>query len=166
MKATKIAFLAAMACCPLPAFAAPSAALEPLAFLAGHCWKGDMPDGKSTDEHCFSWIYDGRFLRDRHVVRVGDKPVYEGETIYYFNAASSQVEYLYITNGGGYSHGRMSPEADALDFPATTLVTAGSKPVGFRGRWTRAGSDAFDVLREYETEKGWMPVRMQMKKLP
>jgi hypothetical protein len=44
--------------------AAPIEALQPLAFLAGHCWKGDFPDGKQSDEHCFVWLYDGKALRD------------------------------------------------------------------------------------------------------
>jgi len=123
-----------------------------------------MPDGKGTDEHCFSWIYDGKFLRDRHSVRVGDKVAYEGETIYYWNAAAKQVEYLYITAHGGFSQGRMITEGDALVFPAAKLVTQG-QTFGFRGRWKRLGDDAYEVLREYETDKGWIPVRIEMKRV-
>jgi len=160
-KLPALAFTALLA--PLSVAAAPDPAFEPLAFLAGHCWKGTMPDGKATDEHCFAWIFDGKFLRDRHVVRAGDKAVYEGETIYYWNAAAKQVEYLYITAQGGFSQGRVSPEADAIAFPATTLVTEG-KAFAFRGRWKRLGDDAYEVLREYETEKGWMPVTIRMNK--
>lgn len=37
-----------------------SSVYGPLAFLVGHCWKGTFPGGKQTDEHCFSWIYDGK----------------------------------------------------------------------------------------------------------
>ena len=158
------ALVCAIACAGLGAQAAPSPAFEPLAFLAGHCWKGDMPDGKSTDEHCFAWIYDGKFLRDRHVVKAGEKTLHEGETIYYLNAASGEVEYLYINDTGGYSIGRVTPEAGALAFPAAVLLGPG-KPIGFRGRWSRAGDDAYDVLREYETDKGWFPVRMRMRRV-
>ena len=50
---------------------APPAPYQPLAFLVGHCWKGTFPDGKATDEHCFSWIYGGKFVRDEHVVHRG-----------------------------------------------------------------------------------------------
>jgi hypothetical protein len=32
-------------------------------------WRGAFPDGKATDERCFSWIYGGKFVRDEHVVR-------------------------------------------------------------------------------------------------
>ena len=45
---------------------------QPLAFLVGHCWKGELPGGKQSDEHCFSWIYDKKFVRDVHVARGGD----------------------------------------------------------------------------------------------
>jgi len=51
---------------------APPAPYQPLAFLVGHCWKGTFPDGKATDEHCFSWIYGGKFVRDEHVVHRGE----------------------------------------------------------------------------------------------
>ena len=56
-------------------------AYQPLAFLAGHCWKGSFPGGHRTDEHCFSWIYDGKFLRDRHTVRSEGQPDALGESI-------------------------------------------------------------------------------------
>jgi hypothetical protein len=164
MRAAILRCLGAFALAPLGAFCAPDPAFEPLAFLAGHCWRGDMPDGKATDEHCFSWIYEGRFLRDRHVVKAGDKAVYEGETIYYWNAAAKEIQYLYITASGGHSHGRVKPGADAIDFPAATLAIDG-KSLGFRSRWKRAGEDAYEVLREYETEKGWMPVRVRMRRV-
>lgn len=163
MRTKLSALVCAALLAPCVAAAAPEPALEPLAFLAGHCWKGAMPDGKATDEHCFSWIYGGRFLRDRHVVASGGKAVYEGETTYYWNASAKQIEYLYITAHGGFSQGRVAVEADSLVFPAATLVTEG-KTYGFRGRWKRLGDDAYEVLREYETDKGWMPVRMQMNR--
>jgi hypothetical protein len=49
--------LAALALTPLAGAAAaapaPAELLKPMAFLAGHCWKGTFADGKTTDEHCF-----------------------------------------------------------------------------------------------------------------
>lgn len=146
-----------------PALAAPEPALEPLAFLAGHCWKGTMPGAGDTDEHCFSWMYDGRYLRDRHVVRRGDKTMYEGESIYYWNSLERRVEYFYVTAAGGQATGRMEVEGDALVFPVARLATGG-KSLAFRSRWKRVGTDAYEVLREYETEKGWMPVTVLMKR--
>lgn len=49
-------------------------------------------------------------------------------------------------------------------FPAAVMISGG-RSFGFRGRWTRVGDDAYEVLREYETDKGWMPVKMAMKKV-
>ena len=86
-------------------FSQPDAAYQPLAFLAGHCWKGAFPDGKQTDEHCFTWIYGGRFLRDRHTVRAEGKPDALGESIYFWNTSARQLEYLYIESDGGFSRG-------------------------------------------------------------
>jgi hypothetical protein len=149
---------------PAPAMAAVDPALEPLAFLAGHCWKGTIPGTPDTDEHCFSWIYDGKYLRDRHVVRRGDKAVYEGESTYYWNSAAKQVEYFYVTAAGGHAHGRMVLEGALLTFPASTLISGGQS-YGFRAQWKRAGDDGYEVLREYQAEQKWVPVTVQMKKV-
>ncbi len=149
---------------PCLASAATDPALEPLAFLAGHCWKGTLPATSDTDEHCFSWIFEGRYLRDRHVVTSAGKAAYEGESIYYWNGATKQVEYFYITAQGGHAIGQMVPEADALSFPTAKLVTP-TQSFEFRGRWKRVGADGYEVLREYKTDKGWMPVAVQMKKV-
>lgn len=158
-------FLIAALMGPVPAGAAVDGPLAPLAFLAGHCWKGVMPDGKATDEHCFAWIFDGKFLRDRHVVRdPAGKAPYEGETIYYWNSADKQLEYFYITANGGTARGRASPDAEGIDFPAATL-TAGGRSFTFRGRWKRLGETSYEVLREYQTDKGWAPVRMEMRRV-
>jgi hypothetical protein len=147
------------------ALAAPAdPALEPLAFLAGHCWKGTLPGSADVDEHCFTWMFEGRYLRDRNVVRRGEKVVYEGEATYYWNGAERRVEYFYVAASGGFAVGHMVQEADALSFPAAKLITQ-TRTFGFRGRWKRTGEDGYEVLREYETDKGWVPVTVQMKKV-
>lgn len=135
MKKPSLAEVLAPALAPFPASAAPDPALEPLAFLAGHCWIGTIPGTADTDEHCFTWVYEDRYLRDRHVVRRGEKAVYEGESIYYWNSVAKQVEYFYITAAGGHPQGKM--------------VTAGD------GR--RAGDDAYEVLREPAALKERLP---------
>ena len=43
----------------------PVEAFAPMSFLAGSCWKGAFKDRPSvTDEHCFEWVYGGKFLQD------------------------------------------------------------------------------------------------------
>ena len=72
LEMSALAVALALALAPFSVSAAPDPALQPLAFLAGHCWIGTIPGTADTDEHCFAWVYDGRCLRDRHVVRRGE----------------------------------------------------------------------------------------------
>jgi hypothetical protein len=62
-------------------FAQAETPLAPLAFLAGSCWTGEFAEGGSFDRHCFEGAYDGKFLRDVHVV-TGKRGPYGGESLY------------------------------------------------------------------------------------
>lgn len=134
---------------------APADPLKPLAFLAGHCWKGTFPGQAQTDEHCFEWLYDGRFLRDRHIVRGDGHADYLGETTYYWDATQGQIQYLYIENQGGFSKGGVSPAADGLMFPPTSYVGDDGKPQVYRSHWKRSGDDAYEAINEFRTRDGW-----------
>ena len=121
--------------------------LQPLAFLAGSCWKGTFAGRPVTDEHCFSWMYNGRFLRDRHVV-VGDSVPYEGETTYAWDAAQKRIVYWYIARPGFFSQGNVDGSEGALSFH-DNLVT--STPRQLRTTWRRTGADAYTVQVEEVT---------------
>jgi hypothetical protein len=156
--------LAAMACGS--AAADPAAPLQAMAFLAGHCWKGSFPGQAQTDEHCFEWLYDGRFLRDRHVVHGEGHPDYQGETTYWWDPAQRQIRYLYIENQGGFSQGAVSAAADGLLFPPTTYVEGGREQV-YRSRWKRSGDDAYEALNESRTADGWVLAwKVMMRRQP
>src|SRR5579862_8164868 len=155
MHAFATAGAAALLALALPA-ATPDAGLAPLAFLAGHCWRGTFHDGKTTDEHCFSWIYHGKFMRDRHVVRTPGAPDGFGESIYLWDAATQQLQYLYIESGGGFSRGSVTAEGTTLVFPQSTY-SEGGKTQTIRSRWTRAGGDGYDVSPEFQGKDGWVP---------
>jgi hypothetical protein len=148
------------------AAAAPRAEYQPLAFLAGHCWKGEFPGGaKTTDEHCFTWIYDGKFLRDQHTVRAAGKPDALGESIYFWDPNDNRLEYLYIESDGGSSRGPVTAGQGSLVFPDTTFIQDGKTQV-YRSRWQRSGANAYDVLTEFKASDGWVPgfkVHMEMK---
>jgi hypothetical protein len=137
------------------ALAHPDAAYQPLAFLADHCWKGTFPGGR-TDEHCFTWIYDGKFLRDQHTVRAEGKPDALGESIYFWDSAAKRLEYLYIESDGGFSRGPVSIDNEGLVFPDTSLVENG-KAIVYRSRWQRSGQTAYDVVTEFKSKDGWAP---------
>ena len=144
--------------------AAPVAPLQPMAFLAGHCWKGTFADGKTTDEHCFQWQYQDHVLRDVHTVRAAGRPDYVGETLYYFDSASAKVAFLYVENGGGYSRGNMVASQDGLEFPETDYVDAG-KVLRYRVHWTPTAADSYQAHSEMLLNGQWTTqFRLQMKK--
>lgn len=128
--------------------------LKPFAFWAGHCWKGEFPNGKQTDEHCFQWMYDGQALRDVHTVRAPGRPDYVGETIYYYDSGARQVQYLYVEAGGGISRGTVTPSASGLAFPAAQYVAAG-QPLTYRAQWTPAG-EAYEAFSEIYVNDKWV----------
>ena len=111
---------------------------QPLAFLVGHCWKGTFTNSEVTDEHCFSWVYGDKFVRDQHVVhRANGKPDDRGESIYLWDTAAGQLQYLYIESGGGFSRGTVAADQNASYFPRPTtgkaawsrcIAAAGSAP--------------------------------------
>jgi hypothetical protein len=149
------------------AFALPDPAYQPLAYLADHCWKGAFPGGR-TDEHCFTWIYGGKFLRDRHTVRAEGKPDALGESIYLWDSAGKRLEYLYIESDGGFSRGPVSVDNESLVFPDTSFVENGKSMV-YRSRWQRSGASAYDVVTEFKSKDGWDPgfkVHMQQAGAP
>src|SRR5262249_14364947 len=142
---------------PLFASAEPAAVYQPLAFLAGHCWKGTFPDGKQTDEHCFSWIYGGKFLRDEHTVRGPGHADMRGESIYFWNSSAGKLEYLYIEDQGGHSRGLVdAAESGTLKFPSTNFEQDGQTQV-YRSQWQRVGDNAYEVLTEFQSKDGWVP---------
>jgi hypothetical protein len=139
-----------------PAPAQTQGMYQPLEFLAGHCWKGSFPGRKRSDEHCFSWIYGGRFLRDVHTLRGEGRPDAHGESIYLWNSSAKQIEYLYIESEGGFSRGPVATDKEALVFPDTSFVENGKTQI-YRSRWQRSGTKAYDVITEFQDKDGWVP---------
>ncbi len=161
-RAPAAALLAALA---LPALAAAPGPYQPLAFLVGHCWKGTFPASPVTDEHCFSWIYDGKFVRDEHVVHRGaGQPDNRGESIYVWDGAAQELQYLYIESAGGFSRGTVATDGDALVFPPTRYTESGETQT-YRSRWQPAGQSAYDVLTEFQVKDRWVPgFKLHMEK--
>lgn len=145
--------------------AEPAELLKPMAFLAGHCWKGTFADGKTTDEHCFAWMYGGRVLRDSHVVRSPGKPDGVGESTYYVDSAGNRLDFLYIENGGGFSRGTVESLPEALLFPDTQYISDGEAMV-YRARWTRKDETSYEAWSEAQTADGWQTMfRLVLKRV-
>jgi hypothetical protein len=133
------------------------AEFQSMSFLAGHCWKGTFPDSTTTDRHCFSWMYGGKFLRDRHVVHRSDgTPDSLGETTYLWDPKARELQYLYIESDGGVLRGNVASEGATLKFPESTYSDEG-KEIGVRSRWEPAGASAYDVKTEFRKGGEWVP---------
>jgi hypothetical protein len=143
-----------------------AAALRPMAFLAGHCWKGSFANGRQTDEHCFAWLLDGQALRDTHTVRTPGQPDYVGDTTYYVDPATRRVNFVYVENHGGISRGSMVSEPGALVFPDAEYLD-GDGPMTYRARWTPQGDDAYEAWSEAKEKDGWKTMfRMVLRRQP
>ena len=163
-----LVLLAAALAPPSPAVAAAASAspYQALAFLVGHCWKGTFPGGDVTDVHCFSWVYGDKFVRDEHVVRRGAGHEDRGESIYLWDAASGQLQYLYIESAGGFSRGTVSREGDVLVFPPSHYTENGEEQT-YRSRWQRSGEHAYEVITEFSVKGTWTPgFRVHRQELP
>lgn len=149
----RIAALAVGLAAHAPLIAQQSAAAEfqPLAFLVGSCWRGTFPDGRHVDEHCFDWMYDGKFIRDRHEVRGGDP--YRGETVYSVDPLSRRVAFWYWSSDGMTMTGQVVPRGDTLVFPVRYTTAHGEAEL--KAVWTRRGPDAYHVVQSQRAGDGW-----------
>jgi hypothetical protein len=133
--------------------ATPPGALAPLAFVVGSCWKGTFPDGRKTDEHCYEWMFDQKFIRDRHVVEGNGEPPYRGETIFAWDAAAKRTGYWYWSSEGFLLTGAVEFREDRIVFPGH--LTGPQGEVELEAIWTRRGADAYHVVQRQRTAKGW-----------
>jgi hypothetical protein len=156
--ASRIAAAAALALLAVaPAAGAAEAApdpLQPLAFLAGHCFKGTIPGRGDVDEHCFQWVLGGKALRDVHTVRGASHPDYVGETTYYWDSAARRIEYLYVETAGGIMRGTVQPGERSLVFPETRYVADGQATT-LRVRWSMLPDQGYEAWSEVQGKEGW-----------
>ena len=117
---------------------APQPLLQPFSNLAGHCWRGSAPANAGEDTHCFEWVYGGQHLRDRHVVTVKGKPVYEGETLY--SVEGDAVTFTYWNSLGGLGRGKMIASANALTFTGTIHAMPKDHEQSLATTWQTAAS--------------------------
>jgi hypothetical protein len=126
----------------------------PLEFLVGSCWAGTFPDGKQTDDHCFEWVFERKFVRDRHKVR-GGAP-YDGETLYWWDAAKNRLTYWYGGSQGLVVNGYVETKGDSLVFPSKYAGAEGE--VELKAVWVRTGADSYRVMNSERGKDGWKPL--------
>lgn len=126
--------------------------LAPFEFLAGHCWRGEFPDGAAAT-HCYTWVFGGKHLRDVLVVR-GDAPEYRGETIYSVDGAGSVV-FRYWNSHGAVSEGRMLFADGTIVSPAEEYVGEDGQPRQFRSTLKRLDHEHYEALTEEHVDGQW-----------
>jgi copper(I)-binding protein len=136
--------------------------LAAMAFLAGSCWRGTFPDGRRTDTHCFSPIYEGDFLQDYHFVEGSPTP-YSGYSLYHYDVMGRSITFQYRASDGSVSGGAARPTADGLSFPDQIHRSPDGRETTIRSMWTRDGGDAYLVRAEARAGTGWRELwRMRM----
>src|SRR4051812_19319402 len=137
---------------------------RPLEFLVGDCWTGAFPDGKQTDQHCFEWAYDRKFIRDRHVVRNGKAP-YSGETLYGWGAKEKRLAFWYWNSDGEFLAGTVEYHPDSIVF--LTQYETDKGPIDLRAIWTRTGPDGYRVEQSQRAGEAWKPLwAMELRRTP
>jgi len=130
-----------------------AAHLTALEFLVGHCWVGMLRGGTLTDTHCFEWMHDKQYVRDRHVV--SSSPQYEGETTYAWDPESRQVVFRYLSNQGLFLNGRVEQRGDSLVLPSSYTDAKGQK-IEVRTVWTRT-ADGYHAQGFVLVDDKWKP---------
>jgi hypothetical protein len=128
---------------------------RPLEFLVGHCWVGTFPDGKQTDEHCFEWVFDHKFIRDHHVVRNGASP-YEGETLYGWDPKEKRLAFWYWNSNGDILRGTVEYTAGSIVFP--TQYESKNGPVELRAVWTPHGTNGYRAEQKQQVGSKWKSI--------
>jgi len=113
---------------------------------------GAFPGGKATDEHCFEWVYDRKFIRDRHVVRNGEAP-YAGETLYGWDPKAKRLAFWYWNSEGEVLLGTVEYHGDSIVFPTRHETDKGT--VELRATWTRTGPDRYRVEQSQRAGAAW-----------
>jgi hypothetical protein len=126
------------------------------ASLAGSCWEGVFPDGRTRHRQCYATQF-GRFLRGTAQLsadREGRAAItFEGDSVFAWNAERGGFEYTIWGSDGSLRGLAARYEGDELVFP----VPARDDPsrIAYRSVWKRIDADRFEVRRERPVDGGW-----------
>ena len=100
---------------PVAPVAAVKGKLDAFAPLIGRDWTAPLPNGGLTDTQRFEWVYGKKFIRNTHWVKTAKgEVVYEGETVYGWDARSGRIVWWYWNASGGYLEGTATIGADGV----------------------------------------------------
>ena len=124
------------------------------ATLAGSCWRGEHPDGRTSDTQCYELQF-GRVMRGTikvAVVRDGGTSLFEGDSVFAPDAASNRVLYTQWGSNASYGTGEMVAEGEVLRFQNRPRDGTEAR---VRFLWTKVDADSYRVMRERRDDSGW-----------
>lgn len=107
------------------------------------------------DTHCFGWVYGGRHLRDRHVVRSDEGSEYRGEAIYSWNAKRERIVYRYWNSDGGYSDGEIVEADRWLISPEERYTGKDGREQLFRSAMRIRDGESYEARTEKLQDGEW-----------
>jgi|GEM_PF-463608 len=139
----------------------PPEGFKPIAFMAGSCWEGPLPDfvaastgvGPRSVTHCVRWRLENQVLTDT-LVMDGLSPPVRGETNYYWDAETKTLRYIFWSIAGSYSTGTMRTDGPTMIFDDERLIGGSRGTVQFTTTWTPSGPDAFVQNRQRRNADG------------
>jgi hypothetical protein len=120
------------------------------ASLAGACWRGEHPTGKSSDTQCYETQY-GRYIRGS--IKVHDDKgmlLTEGDSVFAPDPKSGRLAYSQWASNGSYGTGEMTIDGPVLRFQHRQ----GEGAARIRFTWTRLDADRFRISRERRLDDG------------
>ncbi|MFZ5608221.1 MAG: hypothetical protein ACOY99_01270 [Pseudomonadota bacterium] len=141
--------------------------LWPLSALGNACWQGTRAEDKATEEHCYSWMLGGEFLRDAYVLKGKDTPDYKGQTIYAQKIPGGAVEFTSLPAVGGIATGTGALEGDVLRFSETVEEDEDGAPRRLRSSLRLIDSDSYALLTEEWKAGRWVEIwSMTLTRMP
>ncbi|MDX1500760.1 MAG: DUF1579 family protein [Thermoanaerobaculia bacterium] len=134
--------------------AAHRARFAPLDTLAGSCWGGEISEGV-RDVHCWEWVIQEKFLRDRHTVR-GGGGVYSGDTLYAWDADDATLRFWYFNSLGGVSQGTAAVEGERMLFEES--YEDAERSAAIRSYLELPDADRYRIASERLSDGGWEPM--------
>jgi hypothetical protein len=124
--------------------------------MAGSCWVGTFPDGKTEHRQCYTTQF-GRFLRGTAELRVRENDklqlVFEGDSLFTWDEGRRKIVYYIWGSDGSHRQLEAGFLGDELAFPVPDRNDA--TKVAYRSVWRRTDTDTFEVRRERPSGDGW-----------
>jgi len=124
--------------------------------LAGSCWTGQFPDGKTRHTQCYS-VQFGKFLRGTAALAVDKGEQYqtqfEGDSVFAWDDTAKRIAYYIWGSDGNHSRLEAFFVGEELAFPVASRKDPSQ--IAYRSVWRRIDEHSFEVRRERPNANGW-----------